>query len=70
MGPVEGKAVEIVRDGRRQVAVLRADGGTIALRLVVADPTRPPDVRVIQVAGPGDEARPLAGYRVSLEVAP
>lgn len=67
---LDGQSIEVIRGGRRQIAVFRKDPGVIALRLVVSDQTRLPEVLVVQVAGPDDRPRALTGYRVVLAVAP
>jgi hypothetical protein len=63
-----GALVEARAGGRRQVAVLASQPSAISLLLTVADQTRPPEVRLLQVSGPDDQARALAGYRVQVEV--
>jgi hypothetical protein len=63
-----GLLVESRTGGRRQVAVFASQSSPIALQLTVADQTRPPEVRLLQVSGPDDQARTLTGYRVQVEV--
>jgi hypothetical protein len=63
-----GALVEARTGGRRQVAVFASQPTPITLQLTVADQTRPPEVRLLQVSGPEDQPRALAGYRVQIEV--
>ena len=63
---VAGEALEVVRNGRRQVVIVRDEAGPIAFRFTAADATRPPDVRVVQVSGPDDRPRVVTGYRVAV----
>ena len=63
-----GLGLESRVDGRRQIAVFASQPSAISLELTVADQTRPPEVRLLQVSGPDDQPRALTGYRVQVEV--
>ena len=63
-----GALIEAQTGGARQVAVVLSQPGPIVLELTVADQTELPDVRVLEVSGPEDQARALTGYRVQVEV--
>ena len=50
-----------------RVVVVRLEPGEIALHLVAADVNHPPELRVVQVAGPDNALRTdLSGYSVRL----
>ena len=63
-----GAVFESQAAGRRQVALFASQPIQLVLELTVADQAHPPDVRLVQVSGPDDQARPLTGYRVQVEV--
>ena len=67
---VDGEVLELIQGGRRQIAIVRDAPGPISFRFTFADETRPPEVRVVQVSGPDDTPRALAGYRVDVTVPP
>lgn len=65
--PAAGSLLQTPSGGTRQIAVLLRDPGKIALTLSLADRTRPPEIRILQVSGPDDRPRALAGYRVQID---
>lgn len=51
----------------RRVVVIRRDPGEISFRLLARDVNDPPELRVLEVAGPDDALRPsLSGYSVTV----
>jgi hypothetical protein len=56
-----------VEGDRLMVVLVRAQPGDLRAFVEVSDPTRPLDVRLVQVAGPTNALRPLAGYVVEVQ---
>ena len=63
-----GALIESQTGGRRQVALIASQPTSLVLDLTVADQTKLPEVKLLQVSGPEDQARALTGYRVQVEV--
>jgi hypothetical protein len=63
-----GALLESQTGGRRQVAVIATQPTPIVLELTIADQTKLPEVKLLQVSGPDDQARALTAYRVQVEV--
>jgi hypothetical protein len=56
-----------VEGDRLMVVLVRAQPGELRAVVEVPDATRPPEVRLVQVAGPTNALRPLAGYSVEVK---
>ena len=51
-----------------RIVLVRLDAGTLSMKLNVPDVSKPPNVSVVEVAGPDDVLRQsLTGYRVEIE---
>ncbi len=56
-----------VEGDRLMVVLVRVQPGELRAFVEVSDATRPLDVRLVQVAGPTNALRPLAGYALEVQ---
>ena len=64
--PLEGEVFSSLHEQATRALVLLTDPGEIRFRVELRGATVLPQARVVAVAGPEDQHRDLAGYRVEL----
>ena len=64
--PLEGRVFSERHGDTLNVVVVNPEGGALRFTVSVADTTTPPQAVLLEVAGPDDRVRPLAGYSVQV----
>ena len=64
--PDAGRAFSDLRGDTLNVVVVNEAGGDLRFRVALADTTRPPQGVLLEVSGPDDAVRALAGYAVEV----
>jgi hypothetical protein len=63
---LDGRVFSERRGDTTNVVVVNPEGGALRFTISVADTTAPPEAVLVEVAGPDDAIRPLAGYSVEM----
>jgi hypothetical protein len=66
VGAAEGRVFSEARGDTVYVVVVNLAGGTLRFTLQVADTTRRPAGTLVEVSGPDDKVRGLAGYKLEI----
>ncbi|HSW28831.1 MAG TPA: hypothetical protein VLH75_04960 [Longimicrobiales bacterium] len=66
VGPSEGRVFAEAHGDTVHVVVVNLAGGGLRFTVQVADTTKPPTGILVEVSGPDDRIRGLAGYRLEL----
>ena len=66
VGPSEGRVFSEAHGDTVHVVVVNLAGGALRFTVQVADTTKPPTGILVEVSGPDDRIRGLAGYRLEL----
>ena len=66
VAPDAGRVFSDIHGDTLNVVVVNEAGGDLRFGLAVADTTRPPQGVLVDVSGPDDAVRPLAGYAVEV----
>jgi hypothetical protein len=66
IGSSEGRVFSEARGDTVHVVVVNLAGGALGFTVQVADTTKPPTGILVEVSGPDDRIRGLAGYRLEL----
>ena len=66
LAPVDGRVFGRQEGDTLRVVVVNEGGGDLRFRVAVPDTTQKPQAVLVEVAGPDDQLRPLAGYTLEL----
>ena len=66
VGPSEGRVFAEAHGDTVHVVVVNLAGGALRFTISVADTTKPPAGALLEVSGPDDGIRGLAGYRLEI----